>query len=869
MKQTIASTFFTALVVLVGCEREIVPVSDRETQEERVCFRTKWGSEDTDPESRTVLQENGYNVFWSPADKISIFKLAEGKTFWGRFTSANDQPAPEASFYGFWNQTLGSLPNPEPGYWAAYPDGNNITADYNGIFLSVPSQQTACRGSFAKDLFPAMAKCGLDDNLLTFYHVCGGVRFSVTQEGVTRLTLQSKGGEPLAGSFRAGFDPDGKPLIKSMTEGIDSVVVLAPDGGFQPGQPYFAVLLPQALSHGISIRLTKDKNTYGLPATAIRDLDRTLTVKRACFGRLEDIDKDLEYKGFTPTVSDDIISFADEKIKTRLVKAFDANQDGEISYAEAAAATSLQGVFGAIKTYKSFDEFQYFISITDIPDQCFTDCAQLTSITPPHSLRTIGRRAFKGCSALQSFLLPPSLESIGLEAFSGCTSISEITVGSFAHSTIGDVFPDSPIQRIVLSETLPSLPDHAFSGLEQLTRLILPESIRQIGSYAFAYCKSLASLRIPGAVNRIEEGTFKGCSNLAGLIIPDNNLYLGAYAFYDCALLTSVTIPQGQPRIEKQTFYNCASLTEISLPEGISSIGEQAFRGCSNLACRIVIPESVSAIGKGAFSNCASLPEITLPQSLTFIPEDIFYGCKTLASVIIPDQVTSIPDFAFAYCGGLESVTLPRQLTSLGRYAFAGCKIPSLVLPDGTERIGEYAFFGCRQLAEINIPDRVTSIEGSAFGRCSSLKTISLPETISSLRESIFRESGLVSITIPESVSFIGEMAFKQCTDLKSVLIPESVSSIGTSAFEECPSLESVDIPSSVKYIYGSSFYACSGLKWVIVRGAVPPTGYSPSFNQTGNCPIYVPDASVNAYKSTENWSAYADRIRPLSEFVE
>ena len=32
---------------------------------------------------------------------------------------------------------------------------------------------------------------------------------------------------------------------------------------------------------------------------------------------------------------------------------------------------------------------------------------------------------------------------------------------------------------------------------------------------------------------------------------------------------------------------------------------------------------------------------------------------------------------------------------------------------------------------------------------------------------------------------------------------------------------------------------------------------------------IYVPDNSVDAYKAATNWSQYADRIKPLSEYVE
>jgi hypothetical protein len=35
-------------------------------------------------------------------------------------------------------------------------------------------------------------------------------------------------------------------------------------------------------------------------------------------------------------------------------------------------------------------------------------------------------------------------------------------------------------------------------------------------------------------------------------------------------------------------------------------------------------------------------------------------------------------------------------------------------------------------------------------------------------------------------------------------------------------------------------------------------------FNYTNNCPIYVPSASVETYKSASGWSGYASRIQAI-----
>jgi hypothetical protein len=75
-------------------------------------------------------------------------------------------------------------------------------------------------------------------------------------------------------------------------------------------------------------------------------------------------------------------------------------------------------------------------------------------------------------------------------------------------------------------------------------------------------------------------------------------------------------------------------------------------------------------------------------------------------------------------------------------------------------------------------------------------------------------------------------------------------------------------LPSSVTEIGQSAFGLCDNLD-VVIEAVNPPVLYSTSFATTKNFTIYVPDASVNAYKSAEYWSTYADKIKPLSEYQE
>ena len=54
------------------------------------------------------------------------------------------------------------------------------------------------------------------------------------------------------------------------------------------------------------------------------------------------------------------------------------------------------------------------------------------------------------------------------------------------------------------------------------------------------------------------------------------------------------------------------------------------------------------------------------------------------------------------------------------------------------------------------------------------------------------------------------------------------------------------------------------------MRPVTPPImSNTSSLTSTNNCLIYVPDESVNAYKTATNWTTVASRIHPISEIEE
>ena len=141
--------------------------------------------------------------------------------------------------------------------------------------------------------------------------------------------------------------------------------------------------------------------------------------------------------------------------------------------------------------------------------------------------------------------------------------------------------------------------------------------------------------------------------------------------------------------------------------------------------------------------------------------------------------------------------------------------------------IGPYAFNSCNSLNSITIPDSVTSIREGAFCGCSSLSNIIIPNSVTTIRDYTFSGcNSLSSFTIPNSVTSIGERAFAGCYSLKSIIVPDSVTSIGPSAFLYCEILKSIAIPDSVTSIGQYAFYGCYGLENVVISSNMTSLEY-------------------------------------------
>ena len=254
---------------------------------------------------------------------------------------------------------------------------------------------------------------------------------------------------------------------------------------------------------------------------------------------------------------------------------------------------------------------------------------------------------------------------------------------------------------------------------------------------------------------------------------------------------------------------------------------------------------------------------------------EVYLGNKSIAQVYIGSNKVFPSDVPPTPTGGTkfyaeynDSTTLSvecdsdstlRTGTTLnGGYAkYSG--MTSAVVGDCITTFNSGVFNSCRSLTSVTLSDSVTKLGGGTFRYCISLTSVGV------------KGSG-ASVEIPSGVtsfSYGGE--FEGCSGITSVTIGNQITEIGYGTFSDCTSLTNIDIPSSVTGIDAYAFNNCTNLKSVTVNATVPPSSFGVTsnwnaFDNTNNCPIYVPDASVSKFKTADGWNKYSLRIKPISQ---
>lgn len=393
---------------------------------------------------------------------------------------------------------------------------------------------------------------------------------------------------------------------------------------------------------------------------------------------------------------------------------------------------------------------------------------------------------------VKEIIVPDYVTEIKSGTFKGCSKVESITLPFVG----GSIKTENNTYQYPFGYIFGTSSYESASAVEQN---YYGNSTSSTTNSTYYIPNSLKTVTITGG--NILYGAFYNCTSLASITLPNSITSIGSYAFCNCTANIEWGDNPSITGIGNYAFsgYKGASIT---IPDSVTSIGHQAFKGCTSLES-ITIPDSVTSIGDDAFWSCTSLESVYITDlkswcNIEFGSSDAnplcyahnLYLNDELVTNITADMlqgVTEIKDYAFRYCYSLTSITIGNGVTSIGYGAFRYCtSLESITIPDSVTSIGSYAFDGCKSLTGVYITDIAAwcNIEFSNYSA----------NPLYCAHNLYLNNNLVIEITAEMLQGVIGikYATFYNCTSLKSITIPESVTSIGDNAFYKCTSLTTV-----------------------------------------------------------------------------
>jgi hypothetical protein len=199
--------------------------------------------------------------------------------------------------------------------------------------------------------------------------------------------------------------------------------------------------------------------------------------------------------------------------------------------------------------------------------------------------------------------------------------------------------------------------------------------------------------------------------------------------------------------------------------------------------------------------------------------------------------------------------------------AFSGTSIGSIIgyesrIKDNlADAAWTYAFDSVKGLSSYDVPKGAKWCY--AFTQCSDLKTLSLPISIEKLNLFCYGTQVDIVIELPNLISWGGVNDHYRFNNITRILNLGKIKSVGT---RELPKKsEYVVIP----YTVTSANYCLYGFTLSIaILHPIAPTSGDFLINAGGSRMVYVPDESLEAYKTASNWASYIDYLHPISDYI-
>ena len=571
------------------------------------------------------------------------------------------------------------------------------------------------------------------------------------------------------------------------------------------------------------------------------------------------------------------------------------------------------------------------------------NCESLQSVELPSGIEIIGRSAFYGCKSLEGFVVPDSVKEIDRMAFKNCYSLKKIQWGKSVEKVGSDLFTGchslsevhikdlstwcktefaSELANPLYKQGIVGGGTKLFLNDELVDTLYIPNDIDVVRKYTFYGYTWLKSIRFPEIEIKVEDNAFSECRQLNSVYFGESTIRLGNQVFNHCEDIQYVVSKSHEPYMFWDwTFYKpIYGKCTLFIPTGTKEIyaSTSGWKNFTKVKETDVDDPGLKVSLKVSGEGKVSVNDVNVEDNNTIVvlyDTDVKFSFKpelgyqvksfTINGEELSQDITDdtyiinqiqnnidveivfeeIPladgvlfsDDRIFYCIREKTDGFCLEVTNKRRNGSTWLYIGDIVIPEYVvfhgetlyvEGIGENAFKSSKSLYSVSMPNTITTIKKSAFLGCSSMSSITLPSSLKTIENGAFAEcTAFTSIIIPNSVKTIEAGAFYACTKLSSITFSNSLCDVGYDAFGYTKWYNSksnglvyagpvaykykgtasqgvsVNIKNGTLGIAEQCFLDCTGLSSVTIPETVISIGNSAFSGCTGLSSIIIPES--------------------------